>query len=101
MLGSFSFQRTISVDWVSTDFSSPQTLLKEIPCRDLKFSSQPTDALKFVMSNFSANSSAFAVNVGPDIGMFLSLADLNHFRVAVSTSLNVEVYVFFLFGLNC
>lgn len=47
------------------------------------------------MSNFSANSSVLAVNIGPDIGMFLSLADLNHFRVAVSTSLNVEVLVFF------
>lgn len=100
MLGSFSIQRisiTLS-DRVSTDFSSPQTLLKEIPFRDLKFSSQQTDALKFVISKFSANSSALAVNIRPDIGMFFSLADLNHFRVAVSTSFYVEILVFFSLG---
>lgn len=55
----------------------------------------------FVISNSSANYSALAVNIGPDIGMFLSLADLNNFRVAVSTSLNVEDIVFFLFELHC
>lgn len=89
MLGRFTFQRIISADWVSTDFPSPPTLLKEIPCRDLKCSSQLTDALKFVISNCSANSSALAVKIGQDIGMVLSLADLNHVGLALSTSLNV------------
>lgn len=58
--------------YAATEFSSFQTLLKVIPCRDFKFSSQPPDALKFVMSNSSANSSALAVNIGPNIWMFLS-----------------------------
>ena len=37
---------------------------------------------------------------GPDTGMFLSLAALNHWRTACSVSLNVAVLIFFLWGLS-
>lgn len=94
MLGSFLFQRIISADWVLLISPPPPTFFKEV-CRDLKFSSKPTDTLKFEMSIFSANSLALAVNIEPDIGMFLSETDLNHFRVVVSTSLDVDVLVVF------
>ena len=97
----FSCHAVILLDWVSTDFPLPQTLLNEISCRELKFSIQPLKALSPVTLSFWPNSSAFVTSIGPGMGMFWSLAPLNNI-LQVLTSLKLPILVgFFLFGSNC
>ena len=104
----FSFYRSISADRESTDFSSPLTL----PCQffDLRtFQASNWILKKIAISNASnwilkkfaiSNASALVASNESETGTFLSLSDLNHFSVASSSSLNVEVFVFFRYGLN-
>ena len=83
----FSFYRSISADRESTDFSSPLTL----PCQF--FDLRTFQASNWILKQFAiSNASAL---VESETGTFLSLSDLNHFSVASSSSLNVEVFVFF------
>ena len=91
----FSFYRSISADRESTDFSSPLTL----PCQF--FDLRTFQASNWIHKKFAiSNASALVASNESETGTFLSLSDLNHFSVASSSSLNVEVFVFFRYGLN-
>ena len=50
--------------------------------RVLNFSSHPFEALKFSSCICSATATAFACSMGPETGMFLLLAILNHSNIA-------------------
>ena len=91
----FSFYRSISADRESTDFSSPLTL----PCQF--FDLRTFQASHWILKKFAiSNASALVASNESETGTFLSLSDLNQFSVSSSTSLNVEVFVFFRYGLN-
>ena len=90
----------VSLLSTSTDFNSPYTFIKLIPCRSLNLPNQPVKNVKSLSLSRVKIYSPHANSNGPETDRFWSRTRLNHSNTAFSVSLCLPFRNFFRFGLT-